>query len=251
MHAILRDGMLTVEGFGTRPVSDFETFPQGQAIPYCWVRLHQAATVREDKVPKETVIFPRDRAQSCFMAETKGLVVNTQETPASGSLVMFLTPESMPTPFATKTLEYALKQAKGQDKRGPAMKEEDRTSLLLPNDSDIWKGVHRTFSVGKLSADCASAQFRETLPKLSKEQLQKEYEVRTRLERTLHTFTLLEFSMMKDPQVDFLKVIAKSMVTSLHYDLSEFILIRRRLRQHVFKAATIRHEPQRLIDGNI
>ena len=250
-YAPLVNGMLTVEGVGTRPVEDFETFPPNATFPFCYVRLHSDATVREDKVPKETVIYPRDRAQTCFMAETKGCVVNTKLQPDAGSLTMFLTSDTTPNPFSTKVFEAVLKQVKEKDSKGSALKEEERTSLLFPNDSDIWKDVHRTFTVGKLASDCASAQFHEDLPKLSEALITKEYEARTRLSRNLHTFTLLEFSLFKHPELEFLKVIAKSMVATIRHDLADFVLARRACRKHIFVHATIRHEPTKLIDGSV
>ena len=104
LHSILRDGQFTVEGCGTRPLSDFEFFPTGQALPNCWVRLSETAAVRVDKVPKETVIFPRDRAQACFMKATKDQVENTHLTPESSNLVMFV--RSMTGPYLTAPERY-------------------------------------------------------------------------------------------------------------------------------------------------
>ena len=41
------------------------------------------------------------------------------------------------------------------------------------------------------------------------------------------------------------------MVTSLKQDLFDFAIARRACRPHVFKQATIRHEPRKLIDGSL
>ena len=65
-YASLSGGMLTIEGIGTRPIPDFERFPVDGEFPYVWVRLSQEASVREAKVPKETVIYPKEKAQSSY-----------------------------------------------------------------------------------------------------------------------------------------------------------------------------------------
>ena len=64
-------GLLTIEGVGTRPLKDFERYPPDADLPYCYVRLHPDATVREDRVPKETVLFSREGAQATFVQSAK------------------------------------------------------------------------------------------------------------------------------------------------------------------------------------
>ena len=92
-------------------------------------------------------------------------------------------------------------------------------------------------------ADCCSQQFNKSLPKLSDSLIAKEFEARTRLARSLHSFALAEYMMSKDNQNELLKVLVKSMVCSLHHDLYDFGLARRNCRKHVLHTAEVRHEP--------
>ncbi|XP_068243753.1 uncharacterized protein [Palaemon carinicauda] len=60
-HAPYLDGTLTLEGLGTRPLEDLEFYPPDLQFPFNgFVRLKEHALVRMDKVPKETVIFPKE-----------------------------------------------------------------------------------------------------------------------------------------------------------------------------------------------
>ena len=250
-YAPFSAGMLTIEGIGTRPISDFERYPPEGRLPYCFVRLSQEASVREDRVPKETVIYPRERAQTCLMQEMKEAeCVNSRLLPYKGNLTMFQTHPDMPNPVATKVLE-AVNQAILEDKPSTPLKEEESTSFLFPGDSPAWENVTQTFSNGKLQPDCASVQFNEDLPKIPDSLLKAEFETRTRLARTLHSFTLAEMSSIKYPDLDVFKVLSKSMVQSLRQDLADFALARRRCRKHVLRNAMIRHEPTKLINGII
>ena len=86
--------MITFEGLVTRALSDFESAPEGYKFPYCYLRLTPEASVRTDKVPKETVIFPRDRAQSILVNElTKIKATNSKIGSVRGSLISYLTPQ--------------------------------------------------------------------------------------------------------------------------------------------------------------
>ena len=163
---------------------------------------------------------------------------------------MFTTPKELPNPFATKVLEAA-QQAILEDKPAPTLREEDLTSLLFPGDSEGWENVASTFSVGRLSLDCFSQQFNENLPKLPEGLINKEFEAKNRLARTLHTFTLAELMMTREPGNDLIKVLVKSMVTSLKSDLFDFMLARKACRKHLLLTAEVRHEPTRLINGPI
>ena len=132
-----------------------------------YVRLSQSASIREDKVPKETVLYPVNKAQGLLMQLLKrGNCYNTKMLPSKGNLTIFTTPSEFPNPFATKMLEAA-EQAFKDDKEGSALKEEDLTSLLFPADSEGWKNVAETFTGSKLSPECFSQQFNESLPKLT------------------------------------------------------------------------------------
>ena len=72
LRAPCQNEMITIEGLGTRPISDFEVFPPDGEFPYVYVRLNQLASIREDKVPKETVLFPLNKAQGVLMQALKG-----------------------------------------------------------------------------------------------------------------------------------------------------------------------------------
>ena len=251
LRAPCQNNMLTIEGLGTRPVSDFEFFPTDGQLPYVYVCLSESASVREDKVPKETVLYPREKAQNVLMQSLKSRNCNnTRLLPFKGGLTMFTTPKEMPNPFSTKVLE-AVTQATLEDKPSPVLREEEFTSLLFPADSEGWSDVALTFSVGKLSADCCSLQFNEDLPKIPEGMISKEFEARSRLARSLHSFTLAEYIMSCDPNNEILKVLVKSMVCSLRHDLFDFAQIRRNCRKHVLQNAEVRHEPTRLINGSI
>ena len=65
--------MLYLEGLGSRPITDFERFPPHADLLFCYVRLSHEAALREDKVPQETVLYPRDQAQRCFFSLASGL----------------------------------------------------------------------------------------------------------------------------------------------------------------------------------
>ena len=103
--------------------------------------------------------------------------------------------------------------------------------------------------MGKLSADCFSQQFNESLPKLPESLITREFDTRTRLAQSLHTFTLTKYMLSRDPGYNLLKVLVKSLVNTLKNDLSDFMQARRACRKHVFSSAEIRHEPTRLING--
>ena len=163
---------------------------------------------------------------------------------------MFTTPGEIPNPFATKILKAVLSTAL-EEKPVPTLKEEDFTSLLFPGDSEGWENVASTFSIGKLSPNSFSQQFNEELPKLPEGLINKEFDSRTRLARTLNTFTLAEFMMSRDPGYDLLKVLVKSMVTSLKNDLADFVQARRTCHKHVLLTTEVRHEPTCLINGPI
>ena len=142
---------------------------------------------------------------------------------------MFMTPRDLPDPFATNILE-AVQLASSEDKPAPALKEEDFTSLLFPGDSEGWEDVASTFSVGKHSADCFSQQFNESLPKLPESLITREFDTRTRLARSLHTFTLTKYMLSRDAGYNLLKVLVKSLVNTLKNDLSDFMQARRAYR---------------------
>ena len=250
-HAPCQNNMLTLEGLGTRPLSDFEVFPPNGVFPYVFVRLSQSASIRDDRVPKETVLYPLNKAQNLVVQYfKKANCINTKRIPVKGNLAIFTTPLDFPNPFATKMLEAA-NEAFQEDKEGAALREEESTSLIFPADSEGWKNVVETFTGNKLSPDCFSLQFNENLPKLNDGLINKEFEVRSRLARTLHTFTLTELLMSLHPELEMLKVLVKSMCASLRKDLTDFLLVRKACRKHLFLTATVRHEPTKLINAPV
>ena len=102
LRAPCQNDMITVEGLGTRPISDFEVFPPDGTFPYVYIRLNELASVREDKVPKETVLFPLNKAQGVLIQTLKGAnCKNTKMLPFKGSLTVFMTLGELPNPFAT------------------------------------------------------------------------------------------------------------------------------------------------------
>ena len=73
---------VTVEGLGTRPIADFERHPKDAIWPDCFIRLKPEASVREDKIPKETVIFPHSKAQAFVVSLVKkSSATNTKLSP--------------------------------------------------------------------------------------------------------------------------------------------------------------------------
>ena len=244
-------GTLYVEGLGFRPMSDFDYHPSPDAFPNCWLRLRPDASIRMDKIPKETVIFPLSRAQTCALTTySQADCVNFKAHLHKGAYTMFTTPPDMITPFSSKALEAVLK-AIPEDGSCPTLKEWDSTSPVFPNDSDAWKGVASTFTVGKLPNDCASSLFNEDLPKLPNALLNTEYEARLRLARSLHTMALTETLIHLREKDEALSLIAKTHGLTVTQDLHAFAMARRALRKHIFEHAKVRHEPNRLINSSL
>ena len=124
------------------------------------------------------------------------------------------------------------------------------TSLLLPS-TEEWNGVAATFLPGKLPADNASEQFSEALPRVPDNDLKAEHEARLALQNSLHAITLLEMIMRSNEGLSTLKSLSKPLLVSFQKDLWAFITARLACRKHVFASATIRHEPQKLINSCI
>lgn len=249
--APIRDGKIHFPDMPPRPISDFEPFPPTASLPYCWVRLRPDASVLLDRIPKETVIYPQAMAQNYIRNMTEELdMANSTKSAFGGSLCMFKANTSTPTPFTTKVLGAVL-EASAEGKTASALREEDKTSLLFPQDDPRWAEVDDTFSVQKLKPDCASSLFNEDLPAIPNNLLTEEFAARQRLARTLHTMTVSELGMVSHPDWEILKVITKSMVASLRHDLTDFVQARKKCRAHVLEGATVRHEPNKLIGSSI
>ncbi|XP_064100400.1 uncharacterized protein LOC135211154 [Macrobrachium nipponense] len=246
------NGMLTIEGCGTRRLEDFEFFPEGLQPPFIgYVRLTEAALVREDKVPKETVILSRDQAQQTWIRSLEEWnCSNTRVTVFKSPFTMFTTDDENPLPFTSKVAELTL-QAVTREEPMPQLRETDPTSLLLPGREDLWEDLPATFSVGKLKPDCAITLFSERLPKLSDALIQAEFDAKTRLARSLNSLVMTETAAREYAQEPLLKVIAKSLLLGMQCDLYDFAVARRNCRKHVLSEATIRHEPNKLLASSI
>ncbi|XP_066955826.1 uncharacterized protein [Macrobrachium rosenbergii] len=252
LHAPLHNGTLTIEGLGTRRLEELEFFPANLVPPYPgFARLTEEAWIRSDKVPKETVIFPRDQAQSTLMhALTDWECENTKLTPFRGSFTMFSVGDSIPTPCTTKIAELTL-QAGIDGKPIPQLQETDPTSLLFPGDSECWLGAPATFTVGKLDPECASTLFSKQLPRIPDALLKTEFGARCRLSRSLHSVTISEVTALVYTDEPLFKVLTKSLLASFQSDLYDFVVARQNCRKHISADATIRHEPNRLMKSSI
>lgn len=131
LYAPQHEGTLTIEGLGTRRLEELEFFPPGLEPPYpSFARLTEEAWIRSDKVPKETVIFPRDQAQSSLLRTlTEWQAENTKLTPAKGAFTMFSLGEILPTPCTSKVASLT-GQACMEGKPLPHLRETDPTSRL-------------------------------------------------------------------------------------------------------------------------
>ena len=89
------------------------------------------------------------------------------------------------------------------------------------------------------------------LYRLPENLIRAEFEARLRLQRTLHSCTALEMAIMQNPDIDMMKVVMKSLLTSLRKDLPDFMTARRDCRRHVLQNATNRHDPKRLIKASL
>ncbi|XP_068226592.1 uncharacterized protein [Palaemon carinicauda] len=248
LHSPFSDGMLTLEGLGTRPLEDFEFFPPGLAFPFHgYARLTEDALVRLDKVPKETVIFPKEQAQSVWARFLNDIgCTNTMLTPYKSSFTMFLMDKNTVTPCVNKVAELAFQYAL-EEKPLPPIREVDPISLLLPSGIECWDNVHTTFTSGKLTADCASVMFSERLPRLPESLIKQEYDSRLRVGRTLNLATSTESIALTYDTESIFKSLNKATLQSLYFDLYDFAIAKRRCRKHVLAEATIRHEPNKLI----
>lgn len=244
------NNMLFIDGLGNRPISDFEIFPPGAKYPYCFLRLSPNASIRQDRVPKESVIYPTARAQNAVVNiyEIVG-AVNTRSIPSRGNYVMFAA-EATPIPFLSKVLE-SVTEALNDNKPCPSLKEADYTSLVFPGEAGAWKGVTATFTSGRLAANCASVQFNEDFPKLTDALIKNEFETRSRLMRTLHLLTLTEVMRQENSEVEHFSILAKAQINSAAHDLYDFGLARRACRKYVLHFAKLRHEPTKLIMSSL
>ena len=170
--------------------------------------------------------------------------------------------------FTSKVLKANVKNWKDKKDKKPALKEFDQVSLLCPNDSDDWADCDKTFRAEKLDKRIAQRQFEEPLPMIPEELLKREYETRKRLVDALGTQTMAEFAMHLFPvsgkkidkktklsgvdlAAELFKLLGKSHCSKFSKALYDFGQARRACRKFVFRAATVRHEPERLINASL
>ena len=241
--------LISFEGLGTRPLSDFEFAPDRAAYPNCFMRLTEAASVRTDKIPKETVILPREKVQSTLLGLfSHTSCENTRVTPPGDQFTTFQTSPAVPNPLTSKLLEAAYKAVE-EGKPCPTLRELEQPSLLLPADNAAWSEVAQTFSVGKLLATNATEHFKEELPRIPNHLLKKEHDARERLKRSLSLSSTLELIMSVHPAEDLWKVVLKQSLPNLLKDLYDFMSARKECRQHVVEGATLGYEPNKLVNG--
>ncbi|XP_068235972.1 uncharacterized protein [Palaemon carinicauda] len=248
LHSPFLDGSLTLEGIGTRPLEDLEFYPPGLEFPFNgFVRLKEHALVRMDKVPKETVIFPKEQAQAIWARTlSEWGCINSKLTPHKGAYTIFTAAASISLPLIDKITELTI-QAIKEGSSMPALKETDPTSLHIPGTSATWDDASSTFTVGKLDPDCASTLFSEKLPRLLESLLKTEFETRNRLARSLHSITSIESLASVYPEETLFRVVTKNLLLSYQIDLHDFWSALVSCRKFVLSEASIRHEPNRLI----
>ena len=247
---LVGDDSIFLEGLGNRLVSDLEFFPNYQAYPECWARLKDGA-VREDTIPKETILYDFQKAQDFTVRVIKAVGgENTGVTAFDKKKATFLANKEQAFCFASKGFD-ALQRAWLEDKPCPSLEECRPTSLLLPQDGNRWQDVQHTFASCKLASDCAQKQFQERLPLLSDVLIKKELEARERLAASMHHQCMLEASISTYKENEIFKVLAKSHLGTFNKDLHAFAMVRRECRRFVLRFAKVRHEPNRLIDSRI
>ncbi|XP_066978802.1 uncharacterized protein [Macrobrachium rosenbergii] len=151
LRAIQHDGKLTIEGLGTRRLEELEFFPADLLPPYPgFVRLTEEAWIRSDKVPRETVIIPRDQAQSSLLRTlTEWQADNTKLTPFKGNYTMFALGDNLPTPCLNK-VALATAGACFDGNPLPQLRETDPTSWCSREVMSSGWMLRPTFTVGKL-----------------------------------------------------------------------------------------------------
>ena len=232
----------------------FEFFPKNR-FPTCWVRRMPGVRPSEDKVKKEKPIMSQAKAQDevVDLAERMDFV-NTQTPAFSRTFMTFHQPETAKMPFATKGMEVAMKAVAAGRPTPPPLDEVTNTSMLVPFPRDIWENVHETFVLRHLEKDAGLTLFGDPcLGILPKALIDQEFECRARLSDTLHMQTLLETSMLdafNTPMQNRFMMLAKLHLRMFLRDVHAFIRMRKQCREHVLSRATIRHEPERLINSS-
>ena len=251
-HMLIKEGMLcTMTNLGSRPLEDFEFCPKKSAFPNCHVRLREDPEFRDDHAPKETILHPYDQTQKFFVnLAKKNEFSNSGVAAHGGRKKSYLCSSEICFPFLEKAWEAAWGAAR-ESKPMPTLEECKATSLLLPTSQGHWKEVEKSFEVGPLTADCACDQLDEKLPRLSATLIQREWDTRKRLSRSLSFQCSLETLMHSYPNEESYKVLSKSHLQGVLEDLYNFFIARKGCREHVLREAKVRHEPKRLIASPI
>ena len=130
-----------------------------------------------------------------------------------------------------------------------------QTKLIQhPFPSGVWENVEETFVQRHLEKDAGVTLFGEPcLSILPKSLLDQEFECRARLSDTLHMQTMLEASMLETfgtPMQNRFMMMAKLHLRMFLRDVYAFFRARKACREHVLSKATVRHEPERLINSS-
>ena len=267
------DGYYVLPNKGTHHLDDLEFSPKDGKFPDVWVRLVADIANKEDILVNETLIWTQDRAQSSYRRLLKkGAATHTGHTLPGKKLSMYTAPDRQIFPYAEKVF-LSLKAAWREDKgRFPFLKEYDAVSLLCPSPSEDWKDCFSTFKAGRLPTTVARDLFHENLPLIPAKYLREEFESRSDLARALSVQAMTEFSISRNKAVeipeglpdnakplveikkddyDALRLIAKTHSLAFAKALFRFGEARRTCRKLVFASATVKHEPERLINSSI
>ena len=266
---ITEDGFGRIPNFGMRHLDDMDFYPGREYYPHTWVRVSDDVAEDYGKVVKEVVIYPNDRAQAAYRRFIRdGKAESTLKGVGKLTNSTYIAPNSMVFPFSSKVLKANFKNWRDKKDKKPELKEFEQVSLLVPNDSDDWKECDATFKADKLDKRVAQKQFEEPLPMIPEELLKKEFEARKVFLQALGTQSMAEFAMHSFPTkgvkvdkkaklagtdlaAEFFKLLSKSHCSEFSTALYNFGQARRACRKFVLKAATVRHEPERLINASL
>ena len=266
---ITEDNYTNISHFGTRHVDELEFWPTKKAYPHCYIRVKEEVVAKDDVVTKEVVLYPQEKAQSAYRRFIReGKATSTLKGVGTLKKSTYLAPDSMLFPFASKILKANIKNWKDKKDKKPALKEFDAVSLLVPNDSTEWAECDKTFRPEKLDKRIAQKQFDEPLPLIPEDLLKKEYETRKRFIAALRTKTMAEYAMnrfpvsgnVRDKEVEvvgvelageFFKLLSKQHCEQFSAALYDWGQAKRACRKYILKTATVRHEPERLINSSL
>ena len=97
--------------------------------------------------------------------------------------------------------------------------------------------------MNRLAPNRAPTHLNGDMPKTPDSIIEAEFELRSRLARTLHFPSLAERGIFRYPELEFMKVWMKSMVCPRCHDLFEFAVARHNCSKHAPQHTSIRQEP--------